>query len=181
MTKNQFILALNHLMAETPPLVLPYGLTPGEAPGGAIPTFTAKIWGEYVWNPPGVPHYAGQPADPAASAKPTWAMIQAALAPAELEQAKTLAVNELRSFCQYKITTEAYGVSNIQEEIFLRLRNGHHATKDRERERLQMLCKTREAAIQSATTVAAVEGLIAAARAADFWKPPPATPPSRSR
>lgn len=171
MTQDQFILALNHLMATNPPLVLPYGLTPGESPGGAIPTFTAKTWDEYGWNPPGVPHYAGQPADPAASAKPTWAMLQAALAPAELAQAQVLAIAQLHELCHRKITAN-YGVKTSQEEIFLRLRDGATLAQNTERDRLRTLYRTRRDAINAATTPAAVETLIVAARADAFWAPP---------
>ena len=181
MNREQFDLAIWHLRNATPPLVLPYGINPGEAPGGEVPTFTATTWAKYVWNPPGASQFNNQPADPGASAKPTWAMIQAALATAQLAQSKQSAVAEVRSICRTKITTIAYGVSSFDEEILLRLRNGHHVSQDRERDRLRALCATRENAIKSATTVAVVEGLIAPCRAADFWEPPPANPPSRSR
>ena len=181
MNRDQFDAAIDHLRRQSPPLVLPYALAPGELPGGGVPTFTAATWRKYRWNPPGVPGYDNEEPDPAASAKPTWAMIQAALSPAQLAQAKQSALDEVSSICRAKITTIAYGVGSFDKEVLLRLRNGHHASQDRERDRLRALCTTRENAIESATTVAAVEGLIAPCRAADFWKPPPANPPSRSR
>lgn len=171
MNREQFNLALNYLEAQTPPLILPYALAPGELPGGDLPTFTEKSWAAYRWNPPGVAHYDGQPVDSAASAKPTWAMLLAALEPAELAQAQRAAVRELHNLCQRKITAN-YGATGPQEEIFLRLRNGETPAQNTERDRLRTLYRTRRNAINAATTPAAVETLIVAARADAFWAPP---------
>ena len=171
MNREQFDLALHRLQQQDPPLILPYGARPGEESGGALPTFTAATWAAYRWNPPGVAHYDGQSVDSGASAKPTWAMLQAALGPAELAQAQRAALRELRNLCQSKITAN-YGASGPQEEIFLRLRDGETAAQNTERDRLRNLFRTQKTAINAATTTAAVESLLAAARADAFWASP---------
>ena len=175
MTRDEFDLALRHLQSNDPPLILPYCLAPGAKPGGAVPTFTEKTWKKYRWNPPGTTNYNGQPVDTAASAKPTWAMLQAALAPAKLAQARDAALAELDDLCQKKIIA-AYGVTNLQEEILKRLRNAETPAMNTENHRLRMLHTTQETAINSATTPAAVETLIVAARADAFWAPLPTDP-----
>ena len=171
MNRAQFDLALNWLRAQDPPLRLPFGMTPGEEPGGAAPTFTAETWGLYQWNPPGSLAVAEGAFDESASAKPTWAMLQAALAPAQLAQARRAALSELDDICQRKIIA-AYGVTSMDKEILLRLRNGETPAQNTERDRLRGLHETQEAAINAATTPAAVETLIVAARADAFWAPP---------
>lgn len=171
MTREEFNLALNWLREQDPPLVLPFGMTPGEEPGGNAPTFTAETWGLYQWNPPGALAVAEGAFDESASAKPTWAMLQAALAPAQLAQARRAALSELNAICQRKITAN-YGATGPQEEIFLRLRNGETPAQNTERDRLRTLYRTRRDAINAATTPAAVESLRAAAIVDSFWAPP---------
>lgn len=171
MTRDEFDLALRHIQINGSPLIVPYGLAPGAKPGGAVPTFTEKTWKKYRWNPPGVANYNGQPVDSTASTKPTWAMLQAALAPAKLVQARHAALDEIDDICQRKIIA-AYGVTSMDKEILLRLRNGETPAQNTERDRLRGLHETQEAAINAATTPAAVETLIAAARADAFWAPP---------
>ena len=171
MNREQFDLALHRLQEQDPPLILPYGASPGEEPGGGLPTFTAATWAAYRWNPPGVARYDGQPVDSGASAKPTWAMLQAALGPAELAQAQRAAIRELHNLCQRKITAN-YGATGPQEEIFLRLRNGETAAQNTERDRLRGMFQTQKTAINGAATTAAVESLLTAARADAFWAPP---------
>lgn len=171
MNREQFDLALYRLQEQDPPLILPYGATPGEEPGGAVPTFTAVTWAAYRWNPPGVARYDGQPVDSGASAKPTWAVLQAALGPAELAQAQRAALRELHNLCQRKITAN-YGATGPQEEIFLRLRDGETTAQNTERDRLRGLFRARRDAINGAATTAAVESLLTAARADSFWAPP---------
>ena len=172
MNRQQFDLALNWLRSQDPPLVLPFGLTPGEQPGGDAPTFTAETWEQYRWNPPGAQAYEEGAFDADASAKPTWAMLQAALGPAQLEQARRGALAELHDLCRRKITTEAYGVRTTEEEIFLRLRNGETAAQNTERERRRGLYQTHKAAIESAASPEAVAALLTAALADSFWAPP---------
>ena len=178
MNRAEFDLALRHLQRQAPPLILPYAARPGESSGGDIVTFTSETWASYQWNPPGTPHYAGQPPDPAASPKPTWAAIQAALPQAELEQSKEQAIAGLRSLCHHKIIAN-YGAKDFQGEVYLRLRNGHTAAQDTERDRLKGLFQAREVAINAATTTAAVERLRVAATADSFWVPPPVVSPRR--
>ena len=171
MNRSQFDLALNWLRLQDPPLVLPFGLRPGEEPGGAVPTFTAETWRDYRWNPPGAQAYEEGAFDETASAKPTWAMLQAALPPAQLESARRAALGELHDLCRSKITAQ-YGVRNIEDEILLRLRDGESAAQNTERDRRRQLYQSAKAAINAATTTAAVESLLASALADSFWAPP---------
>ena len=108
--------------------------------------------------------------DDSAGPKPTWAMLQAAVAPAELAQAQQGAVAELDALCRRKITM-AYGESSLNDEMLLRLRGGETADQNTERDRLRTLFKTRRVAINAAPT-AAVESLLASALADSFWAPP---------
>ena len=174
MNRIEFDLVINYLTEETPALVLPYGYTPGELPGGGRPPFTATTWAAYRWNPPGVAHYDGLAADRGASAKPTWARLQAAVAPAKLAQAKRRAVGELKTLCQAEITA-AYGAASLNDEILLRLRAGETTAQNTERDRLRGLYQTQKTAINAATTTAAVKRLLTAALADSFWAPPAAS------
>ena len=172
MNREEFELALSWLQAATPPLILPFGAMPGESPGGAAVTFTQATWdNEYRWNPPSIHDFSNGDFDATASTKPSWAMLQAALAPAQLAQARRAALNELDDICQRKIIA-AYGVTNLEEEILKRLRNAETPAMNTENYRLRMLHTTQEAAINAATTPSAVETLIIAARADAFWAPP---------
>ena len=173
MNRAQFDLALNWLRRQDPPLILPFNSAPGEEPGGDAPTFTEETWGLYQWNPPGSLAVAEGVFDESASAKPTWAMIQAALAPAELAQAKDRAIAALHELCRRKITVN-YGVASVEEETFLRLRDGETADQNTERDRLRTLFRARRDAINGAATTAAVESLLTAALADSFWVPPAA-------
>ena len=171
MNRAQFDLALNWLREQDPPLILPFNAAPGEEPGGDAPTFTAETWEQYQWNPPGSQAYEVGAFDDGASAKPTWAMIQAALAPAELAQAKGWAIAELHELCQRKITA-AYGAASLDDEVLLRLRDGETAAQNTERDRLRTLHRARRDSINAAATTAAVESLLTAALADSFWAPP---------
>ena len=175
MNREQFVLALAHLrgLDGELPLKLPHGVLPGELPGGDAVTFTAETWEAYQWNPPGLGAYATD-SDDSADPKPTWAMLQAAVAPAELAQAQQGAVAELDALCRRKITM-AYGESSLNDEMLLRLRGGETADQNTERDRLRALFKTRRAAINAAPTAAAVESLLASALADSFWAPPAAS------
>ena len=181
MTREQLVLALAHLrgLDGESPLKLPHGVLPGELPGGDAVTFTAETWEAYQWNPPGLGAYAVDDADDSADPKPTWAMLQAAVAPAELAQAQRRAVAELSALCRRKITA-IYGEANLEDEMLLRLRDGETEAQNTERDRLRGLFQARRAAINAATTTAAVESLLAAAIADAFWAPPPTDPPRRS-
>ena len=172
MTRAQFMLALNYLRAQEPPLSLPFNAEPGEEPGGEAPTFTEATWNDYRWNPPGASYPDGV-FDETASAKPTWAMLQAAVAPAELAQAQRRAVGELKTLCRRKITA-AYGAASLNDEMLLRLRDGETTAQNTERDRLRGLFQTQKTAINAATTTAAVESLLTAALADSFWAPPAA-------
>ena len=171
MNRAQFDLALNYLRGQDPPLILPFGATPGEEPGGDAPTFTAETWCLYQWNPPGSLAVAEGAFDESASAKPTWAMLQAAVASAELAQAKDRAIAALHELCRRKITS-AYGALSHEEEVHLRLRRGETTAQNTERDRLRGLFRARRDAINGAATTAAVESLLTAALADAFWAPP---------
>ena len=171
MNREQFVLALAHLrgLDGESPLKLPHGVLPGELPGGEAVTFTADTWEAYQWNPPGLVAYAVS--DDTAGPKPTWAMLQAASAPAELAQAQRRAVGELKTLCRRKITA-AYGATSLNDEMLLRLRDGETAAQNTERDRLRGLFQTQKTAINGAATTAAVESLLTAALADSFWVPP---------
>ena len=173
MNRAQFVLALAHLrgLDGESPLKLPHGVLPGELPGGDAVTFTADTWEAYQWNPPGLGAYAVDDWDDSADPKPTWAMLQAAVAPAELAQAQRCAVGELKTLCRRKITA-AYGATSLDDEVLLRLRDGETADQNTERDRLRGLFQTQKTAINGATTTAAVESLLTAALADSFWAPP---------
>ena len=173
MTREQFVLALAHLrgLDGESPLKLPHGVLPGELPGGDAVTFTAETWEAYQWNPPGLGAYAADDTDDSADPKPTWAMLQAAIAPAELAQAQRRAVGELKPLCRRKITA-AYGATSLNDEMLLRLRDGETAEQNAERDRLRGLFRARRDAVNAATTAAAVESLLTAALADSFWAPP---------
>ena len=173
MNRAQFDLALNWLREQDPPLILPFAATPGEMPGGDAPTFTAETWEQYRWNPPGAQAYEEGAFDADASAKPTWAMLQAAVASAELAQARERAIADLKALCRRKITS-AYGALSHEEEMHLRLRRGETAAQNTERDRLRGLFQRQKTAITAATTTAAVESLLTAALADTFWAPPAA-------
>ena len=171
MNRAQFDLALNWLRGQEPPLLLPFGATPGEEPGGDAPTFSAETWEQYRWNPPGSQAYEAGAFDDGASAKPTWAMLQAALGPAELAQAQHAAIADLHELCRRRITA-AYGATSLDDEVLLRLRDGATADQNTERERLRTLFRARRDAINAAATAAAVESLLTVALADSFWAPP---------
>ena len=171
-SRDQFDLAIAWMREQEPPLLLPFNAAPGEAEGGEAPTFTEETWDAYRWNPPGASHPAGE-FDYTASAKPTWAMLQAAVASAELAQAKDRAIAELHELCRRKITA-AYGAASLDDEVLLRLRSGETAKQNTERDRLRNLFRTQKTAINGAATTAAVESLLTAALADSFWAPPAA-------
>lgn len=173
MNREQFKLAINWLRQQDPPFKLPFNAMPGELEDGEEIAFTEDTWNSHRWNPPGAVVYAPGVRDPAAGAKPTWAQLTAALAQAELAQARDRAVAEVRQLCRRKITTQGYEQKTEVEEIFFRLRGGATTAQDAERERLRGVCAARETAINAATTAAAVERLLAESQSDSFWATPP--------
>ena len=173
LTRQQFDLALSWLRRQDPPLVLPFGATPGEYPGGERHTFTEDAWLLYRWNPPGFIAYPDDAWDENASPMPTWSMLLQAVGPAELAQAQHAAIAEIHELCQRKITV-AYGATNLTDEMLLRLRDGETANQNTERDRLRGLFRARRDAINAAATAAAVKRLLTAARRDSFWAPPAA-------
>ena len=175
MNREQFKLAINWLRQQyqDPPFKLPFDAMPGETPDGDEIVFTEDTWNSHRWNPPGAVAYPPDTFDADASPKPTWAMIQAALAPAELAQAKDRAIVELHELCRRKITA-AYGAASLDDEVLLRLRDGETAAQNTERDRLRGRFQTQKTAINGAATTAAVESLLTAALADAFWEHPAA-------
>ena len=178
MNRAQFDLALNWLRSQDPPLILPFGISPGEQPGGNAPTFTEETWNAYRWNPPGGIAYPPDAWDEDASDKPAWIELLAALGPAQLESAQRAALRELHDLCKRKITA-AYGAGSVDEEMFLRLRNGETDAQNAERDRLRALYASQKAAIETAASPEVVAQLLTAALADSFWTPPPPDPPRR--
>ena len=142
MTLEQFSIGIEQLVSEG--LVLPHGIFPGSYPGGvaeAVCTSWAR-WRAYEWNPPEfVPvgprllkEYGDT--DSGASPKPSWQDIRAAWERAALVRGRDRAAAMLREECRARITA-AYGERSIEDEILLRLRAGHTAAQDAERDRLR--------------------------------------------
>ena len=173
MNRAQFDLALNWLRSQDPPLVLPFGISPGEQAGGNAPTFTEETWNAYRWNPPGGIAYPQNEWDEEASDKPTWHELLAALGPAQLEIAQRAALGELRALCKRKITA-AYGAATVEEEMFLRLRAAETDAQNAERDRLRELHASAAAALKNAASPEVVAELLRAARADAYWAPPSA-------
>lgn len=173
MNREQFKLAINWLRQQyqDPPFKLPFDAMPGETPDGDEIVFTEDTWNSHRWNPPGAVAYPPDTFDADAGPKPTWAMLTAAVASAELAQAKDRAITALHELCRRKITAN-YGVASVEEETFLRLRDGETTAQNTERDRLRNLFQTQKIAINGATTTAAVESLLTAALADSFWAPP---------
>ena len=139
MTPKQFELALGYLMAAG--LRLPHGIFPGLEPGGVRAFPAAKDWAFYQWNPPEyLVGQAGfdecQEADRDASAKPTWAAIEAAHAIAAPPALREQRQGELRAECRRRITA-AYGAADWQDEIEKRAGGRVSAEQDAERDRLR--------------------------------------------
>ena len=85
-------------------------------------------------------------ADPAASAKPTWEAIEAALLLAKIKETQQVALIELRSECKRRITA-AYGETDFDDEVALRLRGAATAEHNAERDRLRTIYRAHKITI----------------------------------
>lgn len=110
---------------------LPYGVSP------IIEGIDQAKWGAASWNPPQGWVELTTP-DPNASEKPTWAKMLAADARMNGGLEKT--IDRLRIEARQRIS-QAYRAETFEDEIELRLRNGHTAAQDQERDRLRAVYK----------------------------------------
>ena len=144
MTSGELQLALNYMIRNSG-LKLPYDFLPGMEPGEWNPPLTEDEWNTYQWNPPSLlPMYSE--ADSTASEKPTWQEIVDAVVLATLISILRVKLQELRQECQNRICLN-YGENTLNDEILKRLRNGHTAEQDTERERLRTKYTTIKASI----------------------------------
>lgn len=97
-------------------------LTARGEPGSSNPPVTRRDWHFHPWQGRGE--------------KPGWDDISTAAVAATLEAARAEAETALRRECRHRIT-EAYGEGSVEDEILLRLRGGHTADQDTERDRLR--------------------------------------------
>ncbi len=134
-------------------LILPHGIRPGKR------TFTEEEWAECRWNPP-VVNFEVADDDPlvefdtGASSKPLWSTLLAGQHGA-LVVFKT---GELRLEGSRRIM-EAYGETSLDDEIQLRLRDGHTPSQDTERERLRGKYAEIKRKLEKATTADAVRAI----------------------
>ena len=140
-------------------------------PFGAQPAFdrpvSKAIWESTSWNPPYQRFTMPHP-DPQASPKPTWTQLVAWYESYVAPKPERL-LADLRQAAQHAITA-AYGATDWQDEITLRLRSGHTAEQDEERERLRVRYQATKAAISLASSVSelqALEGQVKSGKWAD--------------
>ena len=127
---------------------MPYGLDPGSTPGGWNPPLKKTAWDAYQWNPPEYMSNEHPVLDPDASEKPTWQEIIAVIELAQLPIIRKRRLRELRRECQKRISI-AYGETVLEDEILKRLRNGHTAEQDTERDRLRAKHTTIKSTIET--------------------------------
>ena len=106
-----------------------------------------ESWNAYQWNPPEYSRYIAS--DPSASAKPTWQQITDSLVSVQLIEIRTHQLSEIRGECRGRIC-DNYGETSIENEILKRLRNGHTAAQDTERDRLRAKYTTIKSTIEAA-------------------------------
>ena len=130
-------------------LILPHGVFPTSRPGGIVPAVCTSWvqWRKYEWNPPEFlpveesffQDYSDS--DINASPKPLWQEIRKAYEVAVPRLLREDLTQQLRDECRRRITL-AYEVDNTEDEIFLRLREGHTSEQNTERDRLLALYQT---------------------------------------
>ena len=137
MTETEFHEAIEELRTHNG-LKLPFDLTPGTAIDGNFPLNAKYLWDDYVWNPPEylftLPEYTTS--DLLASPKPSWEMLEGALDKKRFREAKEEKLKELDEITTMRIC-QAYGCSNFNDELKLRLRGGQTQAQDDERDRLR--------------------------------------------
>ena len=131
---------------------LPYGFLPGSRPGGNDFFLTRGAWESYGWNPPQYLAHLPEFTEPdnIGSPKPDWSVLVAHIEPAMLAILRPRALRELRRECKRRITA-AYGEDSFDDELALRLRNGHTISQDAERDRLRAAYQTIKGQIETAS------------------------------
>ena len=156
MTVEQFQTGIHELVRRG--LILPYEIFPTSRPGGIVPAVCTSWaqWRKYEWNPPEFLPVEGDlfqnysDSDINASPKPTWREIRKAYEAAIPGLLRENLTQQLRGECRRRITL-AYEVDNTEDEIFLRLREGHTLKQDTERDRLLTLYQTLKTRIGGGT------------------------------
>ena len=130
---------------------LPYGFLPGSYPGGQVDLSRSTHWRRYGWNPPQHLRHLPEFAEPdnIASPKPDWSVLVANVGPAMLAILRPRALRDLRLECKRRITA-AYGEAAFDDEMALRLRNGHTLAQDGERDRLRAVYQSLKGQIETA-------------------------------
>ena len=106
--------------------------------------------------------------DNIASPKPDWSVLVAHIAPAMLAVLRPRALREIRVECRRRIMA-VYGEGFFDDEVALRLRNGHTLAQDGERDRL----RARYQAIKQQIEVADYETMKAFSLTDDaLWEEP---------
>ena len=143
--------AFHYLEAEDR-IVFPHGFVPGSCVGGCSSEFTSATWAAYDWDTVGGVFPDITAADPAASPKPSWSQLLAARKAAEVKQLRAQHSKALKAECERRIMA-AYGETTLNDEILLRLRNGHTAAQDVERDRLRARYRRLKLAMMRMTSV----------------------------
>ena len=131
-------------------LVLPYGLLPGEATNNIISQATEDVWGATDWNPPYIETAIPVTADPKASPKPSFADLMAADLRGVLAEEQKTRRGVARVEATNRITA-AYGVDDLIDEIWLRLRNESTPEQDAARDAILGKYRALKATIQAST------------------------------
>ena len=158
-------------------LYLPYDLMPGSTGRDLTLPLTAAEWNRYEWNPPQylkhLPEYSKP--DPVASPKPVWSVLDRHITPAMLAKYRPLAIIHLKDQCEAKIQA-AYGQTNKDDEIYLRLRNVQTTSQDTERDRLLARYKKHKTWIMERATVDQLKAFIDNPDVG--WEPTPSPTPT---
>ena len=153
LTDDQFSIGIDRLVQEG--LILPYGFPAGSFPGGTRRFNTVAEWNDYQFNPPGFlfndPRFSAfSIPDPEAGSKPSWNDIVKAWKQSQPMNLRADKLAELNLEATTRIT-RAYGESNFDDEIKLRLGNRHTSKQDQERDRLKALHGTLRDSINIST------------------------------
>ena len=136
-----------NILGKTELVKLPYGNAPikprGSNPHGNSFQFSEEEWNAWHWPTLGRRYRAD---DTNATEKPSWETLVAIHYESLRERLRPLIIAE----CRRRIT-RAYGELNETDEIFKRLRGGHTAEQDIERDRLRAVAQAQIASLESMT------------------------------
>lgn len=131
LSENDFLSALEYLAAlegldvlgEPLRLVFPYGVFPGQTPGGTVKLNNQKNWDAYQWNPPQFSKHTESQEwtwDNPVSPKPTWKMLVDAAGIAGRQKAdirKKTMLREYKTWTRAQISAQVFKASDIEDEI----------------------------------------------------------------